>query len=207
MKGRYWSIGVAAMIAGVGLAGCEGSGAETSGTNAEGNSAMSSTTHMDPSSADTIYAFTMDRIDGTPESLADYKGKVVLVVNVASKCGFTPQYKGLEKLYEQKKGEGFVILGFPANNFMGQEPGTDEQIKQFCTQNYGVTFPMFSKISVKGNDQAPLYKMLSSESEPPSWNFTKYLIGKDGKLVRRFGPRTTPENQDLVAEIDRLLAS
>jgi glutathione peroxidase len=166
-----------------------------------------SSTHADAAAPGTIYAYTMDRIDGQPESLEDYKGKVVLVVNVASKCGFTPQYAGLEKLYESKKGRGFVILGFPANNFMGQEPGTNDQIKQFCTSEYGVTFPMFAKISVKGADQAPLYRMLSGESEEPSWNFTKYLIGKDGKLVRRFGPRTTPADPELVNEIDRLLAS
>lgn len=153
-----------------------------------------------------IHQFTMNRIDGSPESLAAYEGKVVLVVNVASKCGLTPQYAGLEKLYEEKSGEGFVVLGFPANNFMGQEPGSNEQILSFCRGEYGVTFPMFEKISVKGKDQAALFAMLSSESEEPSWNFTKYLVGPDGRLVKRFGPRTAPDDAELRAEIDRLLS-
>lgn len=160
----------------------------------------------DPMANETIHGFTMDRIDGTPQALSEYEGKVVLVVNVASKCGLTPQYAGLEALYEDKRGDGLVVLGFPANNFMGQEPGTNDEIQSFCTSEYGVTFPMFAKISVKGKEQHPLFRQLSAQSEAPSWNFTKYLVGPDGRLVRRFGPRTSPNDAELVAEIDRLLA-
>ena len=206
MFGRRWSVGVVVAIAGAALVACSGSGSETASKDAKGSEAMTST-GTSSSASGSIYTYTMERIDGAPESLEDYKGKVVLVVNVASKCGLTPQYQGLEKLYEDKEGKGFVILGFPANNFMGQEPGSNDQIAQFCSKEYGVSFPMFAKISVKGDDQAPLFQMLSSESEEPTWNFTKYLIGKDGKLVRRFGPRTTPEDPELVNEIDRLLAA
>lgn len=155
-----------------------------------------------------VLGFEMPRLDGTVEKLDTYKGKVILMVNVASRCGLTPQYAGLEKLYRQKKGEGFVILGFPANNFAGQEPGTNEQIAQFCKQNYDVTFPMFAKISVKGKDQHPLYKKLSGQPEPiggdPRWNFDKFLIDRSGKVVARFSPRQTPEDKDLVAKIDEL---
>ena len=155
--------------------------------------------------AETLLDRTMRGIDGSEQDLSRYRGKVVLVVNVASECGLTPQYEGLQSLYEQKKGEGFVILGFPANNFGGQEPGTDEQIVQFCSENYSVTFPMFSKISVLGDDQDALFASLSQESEEPSWNFTKYLIVRDGNLVERFDPRTTPDDPGLVEQIDGLL--
>lgn len=150
---------------------------------------------------------TMDRIDGSPEPLSDYEGRVVLIVNVASKCGLTPQYEGLEALYREKKDQGLVILGFPANNFMGQEPGTDQEISQFCTSKYDVTFPMFSKISVTGADQHELYKTLSTVGGEPSWNFTKYLVDRQGHVVERFDPRTTPSDPELRAAIDRLLGT
>jgi glutathione peroxidase len=149
----------------------------------------------------------MNRIDGAEEPLDTYRGKVVLVVNVASKCGLTPQYKGLEALYLEKQEDGLVILGFPANNFMGQEPGTNEQIAAFCEENYGVTFPMFEKISVKGDDAHPLYQGLAAETEEPSWNFTKYLLDREGRLVERYGPRTAPDDETLRARIDELLAT
>lgn len=145
------------------------------------------------------------RIDGTPESLAQYEGKVVMVVNVASKCGLTPQYEQLEALYRDLKDEGFVVLGFPANNFMGQEPGTNEEIAEFCSTKFDVTFPMFEKISVKGDDQHPLYAELSALSEEPSWNFTKYLIDRQGHFVERIGPRTKPNDEEVVAKIRQLL--
>jgi glutathione peroxidase len=151
--------------------------------------------------------YTMNRIDGAEEPLDTYRGKVVLVVNVASKCGLTPQYKGLEALYLEKQEDGLVILGFPANNFMGQEPGTNEQIAAFCEENYGVTFPMFEKISVKGDDAHPLYQGLAAETEEPSWNFTKYLLDREGRLVERYGPRTAPDDETLRARIDELLAT
>ncbi len=150
-------------------------------------------------------AYTMPRLDGEEQSLADYRGRVVLMVNVASRCGLTPQYEGLQALYEEKQEDGLVILGFPANNFMGQEPGTDAEIAEFCEKNYGVTFPMFSKISVKGDDAHPLYEGLAGESEEPSWNFTKYLLDREGRLVERYGPRTAPDDPTLRARIDELL--
>ena len=170
--------------------------------------AMSTITASD----NTIYQFTMKSIDGEEVSLSDFKGKVVMIVNVASKCGNTPQYKELQALYDQKKDEGLVILGFPANTFLGQEPGSDEQIKSFCQKNYGVTFPMFSKISVKGNDMHPLYQFLTekdSNGEMDSsvkWNFQKYVIGKDGRLREVVGPSTSVMNGEAMATIEKLLA-
>jgi glutathione peroxidase len=150
----------------------------------------------------------MKTIDGKDKSLSDYKGKVLLVVNVASKCGHTPQYKGLEALYERYKEKGLMILGFPANNFLWQEPGTDEDIKKFCTVNYGVTFDMFSKISVKGDDQHPLYHFLTNETSVPGevkWNFQKYLVDKKGNVVEKFTPGTDPEDKELVAALEKQL--
>jgi glutathione peroxidase len=157
-----------------------------------------------------IYGFTLNSIDGKPAPLADYKGKVVLLVNVASQCGYTPQYSGLEATYEKYKDQGFVILGFPANNFGAQEPGTNEEIKTFCTRKYSVTFPMYSKISVKGDDQAPLYAYLTKETGPGiegeiKWNFTKFLIGRDGKVVQRFEPAVTPDSKEVAAAIEKQL--
>jgi len=149
-------------------------------------------------------------ITGEPDSLAAYKGKVVLIVNVASKCGFTPQYKGLEALYKAKKDKGFVILGFPANNFKSQEPGTDKEIQNFCSTTYDVTFPMMSKISVKGDDIHPLYKYLTQQSNLPgdiTWNFNKFLLDRDGKLIARYESKVTPDDPALVARIDELLGA
>ena len=158
-----------------------------------------------------VHDFTMTDIDGRSASLADYKGKVLLIVNVASKCGFTKQYAGLEKLYKDRADRGFVVLGFPANNFFGQEPGTEAEIKSFCTLNYGVTFPMFAKISVKGKDIHPLYAFLTSKETNPefpgaiSWNFNKFLIGRDGRILARFGSRTDPGDEELVAAVEQAL--
>ncbi len=157
-----------------------------------------------------IYSFTLNSIDGKPAPLADYKGKVVLVVNVASQCGYTPQYSALEATYEKYKDQGFVILGFPANNFGAQEPGTNEEIKTFCTRKYSVTFPMYSKISVKGADQAPLYAYLTKDTGPGltgdiKWNFTKFLIDRNGKVVQRFEPAVTPDSQEVVSAIEKQL--
>ncbi|MCA9306902.1 MAG: glutathione peroxidase [Phycisphaerales bacterium] len=151
----------------------------------------------------------MNRLDGTPEALSDYKGEVVLIVNTASKCGLTPQYKGLEALYESKKDKGLVILGFPANQFMGQEPGTNEEIAAFCSENYGVSFPMFEKIVVKGEGTHPLYEQLAALPDgmggEPEWNFQKFLVDRSGRVVARFSPRTTPDDAELVAAIDKAL--
>jgi len=153
---------------------------------------------------------TVKSIDGKDVKLADYTGKVVMIVNVASNCGYTKQYEGLQKLYEQKKDKGFVILGFPANNFNSQEPGTNEEIAKFCESKFSVTFPMFAKISVKGTDQHPLFKKLSNQPAPvggdPKWNFTKFVIDRDGHAVARFDSSTTPEDKALVAKVDELLA-
>jgi len=150
--------------------------------------------------------FTMKDIDGKDKNLADYKGKVVLMVNVASKCGYTPQYKGLEKLYEDYKDKGLVIIGFPANNFHSQEPGSDAVIKEFCTGKYNVTFPMMSKISVKGDDIHPLYKMLTDAKGPVSWNFNKFLIGRDGKIIEHFESKVKPEDKTLTDAIEKAIA-
>ncbi|CAN5539855.1 glutathione peroxidase [soil metagenome] len=148
----------------------------------------------------TLYDFKATSLDGKKVNLSKYKGKVILVVNTASKCGFTPQYKGLQALYEKHKGAGFVILGFPANDFNAQEPGTSAEIAQFCQQNYGVTFPMFEKTVVHGESKTELYKWLISSSDRPKdeieWNFTKFLIGRDGKELARFKPQDTPESID-----------
>lgn len=158
-----------------------------------------------------IYDFVMLDIDGKEVKLADYKGKVLLIVNVASKCGFTPQYEGLQAIYEKYKDQGFVILGFPANNFLWQEPGDDKEIKEFCTLKYKATFPMFSKISVKGSKQHPLYKFLTDKKINPKfggvikWNFNKFLIDKEGKIINRFGSSDKPESEEVIKAIEAAL--
>ena len=142
-----------------------------------------------------------------PQKLCDqFDGKVLLIVNTASKCGFTPQYEGLEALHAKYSAKGFAVLGFPSNEFMGQEPGTEAQIKEFCTLTYGVKFPMFEKTLVKGDDASPLYKRLKEATgEQPAWNFHKYLVDRDGHVVKSFGTRTKPDDKDLIAEIERLI--
>jgi glutathione peroxidase len=149
--------------------------------------------------AESIYDFTVKDIDNNEVELSKYKDKVVLIVNVASKCGFTPQYEGLQKLYEQYKDQGLVILGFPCNQFGSQEPGTNKEIKEFCTANFGVNFPMFDKIDVNGDNAHPLYKYLkdkapgSLNTKAIKWNFTKFLVNKDGEVLERYGSATSPE--------------
>ena len=161
--------------------------------------------------AGSIYDVTMKDIDGKETSLSAYKGKVLLIVNVASKCGFTPQYKGLESVYEKYKGKDFTILGFPCNQFGGQEPGTSEEIKEFCSSKYNVTFPMFEKIDVNGPKRHPLYTLLAGEGSPfpgdIKWNFNKFLIGKDGKILKRFDSKVTPESPEVTAAIEAALAA
>lgn len=159
-----------------------------------------------------IYAFEVKRIDGTPTHLAAYKGQVLLIVNVASRCGFTGQYAGLQKIYDHYKDRGLVVLGFPANDFLGQEPGTNEEIAQFCSTKYHVTFPMFEKIVVTGRDLHPLYKYLTDKTTNPgfngkiTWNFNKFLISRDGQIIARFGSRTAPEHKDVSAALEKVLA-
>ncbi len=158
-----------------------------------------------------IYEFNMKRIDGTSTSLSEYKGKVLLIVNVASRCGFTGQYAGLQKLYETYKDRGLVILGFPANDFLFQEPGSNKEIAEFCSLKFHVTFPMFEKIVVSGGSIHPLYKYLTDKATNPefsgkiSWNFNKFLIGRDGHILNRFGSRTTPEDKDVISAIEKAL--
>ena len=157
----------------------------------------------------TVYDFTANSLDGKPVALKDYAGKVLLVVNTASKCGFTPQYAGLEALYEKYRERGLAVLGFPCNQFGAQEPGSADEIGAFCQQNYGVSFPMFDKIDVNGDGAHPLYRWLKSSakgvlgSEAIKWNFTKFLIDKHGNVVERFAPTTKPE--DMKSDIEALL--
>ena len=155
-----------------------------------------------------IYHFKMKTIDGQDKSLSDYQGKALLVVNTASKCGFTPQYKSLQALYEKYHDRGFEVLGFPANNFMGQEPGSNEEIKEFCSLKFHTTFPMFSKISVKGKDIDPLYQYLTKESGfdgDISWNFNKFLVDADGKVVARYGSTTDPLSDKVTKDLESIL--
>lgn len=141
-----------------------------------------------------------------PADLGQYRGQVALVVNTASKCGLTPQYAGLEALYRELAPNGFTVLGFPSNDFLNQEPGTAQEIREFCDLNYQVTFPLFNKVRVKGDDKDAVYRLLCEELEEPSWNFTKYLVGRDGRVIARFGPRTAPDSPRLRDEIMRALA-
>jgi glutathione peroxidase len=156
--------------------------------------------------ASSVHEFSLPSIDGAPAPLSAYKGKVALIVNVASQCGYTPQYAGLEKLYEKFKDKGFVILGFPANNFGAQEPGTNEEIKTFCSRNYNVTFPMYSKISVKGSDKAPLYKFLTdSTGGEVKWNFTKFLVDGNGQVITRFESAVEPDSPEMIRAVEKAL--
>jgi glutathione peroxidase len=152
-----------------------------------------------------LHDLTATTIDLQPQPLSAYQGKVVLVVNTASECGYTPQYAGLEQLSREYAGRGLVVLGFPSNDFGGQEPGTEAQIKDFCSTRYKVTFPMFSKVVTKGPAQSPIYQFLTAKHEPPRWNFHKYLVGKDGEVIRAFGHRVPPEDRELRAAIDAAL--
>ena len=179
--------------------------------------------------ASEIYNIPLKTIDGEDTSLAAFGGKVLLIVNVASKCGLTPQYEGLQKLYTEMKGRGFEILGFPANNFLGQEPGSEDEIKEFCSTNFNVTFPMFAKLSTKGADQHPLYRYLTetkpdtdvndggleerlkgydqSRSTPSEvlWNFEKFLVDRNGDIVARFAPDVAPDDARLIGKIEEIL--
>jgi glutathione peroxidase len=157
---------------------------------------------------DNIYDFELTDIDGQKVSLSEYKGKTILIVNVASKCGYTPQYEGLQELYDKYNDKGLVILGFPANNFNGQEPGSNEEIKKFCTLEYGVEFPMFSKVSVKGEDQHELFNFLTNAPNDDftgeiKWNFEKFLVSKEGELIRRFRSGVEPMSSDIVTAIEK----
>lgn len=161
---------------------------------------------MSTLSAETVHDFTAASIDGKSTPLSTYKGKVLLIVNTASQCGYTPQYQGLQSLYAKYKDRGLVVLGFPANNFGGQEPGSNEEIKTFCSRKYNVTFPMFSKVSVKGADQVALYKHLTAkQGGDVRWNFTKFLVDKNGNVIGRFEPNVSPESPELVSAVANAL--
>lgn len=158
--------------------------------------------------ANSMYDFEATLIDGTPQPLKEFEGKVVMVVNTASRCGLTPQYEGLQSLHERFHERGFTVLGFPANDFMNQEPGTNEEIAAFCEENFGVTFPMFSKVSVKGMEMHPLFAWLIRNTDPDTeirWNFEKFLVGRDGQPIARFEPRTSPTADEVIAAIEAAL--
>jgi glutathione peroxidase len=148
---------------------------------------------------------TVNRLNGKPDDLSQYRGKVVLVVNTASECGFTPQFEGLEKLYEQRRGDGLVILGFPADDVAHQEPRSDDEIASFCKANFGVTFPMFEKSNVKEDPVNPVFEKLNAELGPPTWNFNKYLLDREGNPVKHFDVRVEPDDPELTGAIDELL--
>ena len=166
--------------------------------------------HAEPNPSEkTAYDFSFESLDGAPMPLAQFKGKVLLVVNTASKCGFTPQYKGLEALYTKYRDNGLVVIGIPSDDFGHQEPGSSAEIKQFCSLNYGVTFPMSQKISVKGRSMAPIYKWLTEkqyngfEDSKVTWNFQKYLINEEGRLVAMFGPKMMPDSPEIIAALEQ----
>ncbi len=168
-------------------------------------------TSVENAKTKSVLDFKMKDIDGADVKLNKYKGNVLLIVNTASKCGYTPQYEGLEAIYEKYNAKGFYVLGFPANNFGSQEPGSEKEIKEFCTSKYKVTFPMFAKISVKGADQAPLYKFLTAKETNPNfagditWNFNKFLVDRNGKVVARFTSKDTPESETVTSAIEKYL--
>jgi glutathione peroxidase len=156
--------------------------------------------------SDSLYSFKTTTLQGKPADLAQYAGKVTLVVNVASACGYTPQYKGLQALHQELSGKGFNVLGFPSNEFGGQEPGSAEEIQTFCERNYGVSFPMFSKLATKpGPEQSPIYGFLTKGGNVPNWNFCKYVVGKDGKVVAFFPSKVTPDAKELREAIETAL--
>lgn len=154
-----------------------------------------------------VYELEIEGLTGEPVDLGQYRGRVTLVVNTASKCGLTPQYEGLEALHRELSGQGFSVLGFPSNDFMGQEPGNPEQIMRFCRNTYDVTFPLFAKMHVKGDERSEVFRRLTGELDEPTWNFTKYVVGKDGRVVARFGPRTKPDSPRLRDTIERAMAA
>jgi glutathione peroxidase len=161
--------------------------------------------------ADSIYDVPLKDIDGNSTTLKPYEGKVLLIVNVASRCGYTPQYAALEALYSKYKGQGLVVLGFPCNQFNGQEPGTDAEIKQFCSSKYGVTFPLFDKIEVNGDNRHPLYVLLAGKNSPVAgnirWNFTKFLIDRHGNILKRFESKVKPDSAEVTAAVEAALAA
>jgi glutathione peroxidase len=203
MKKKITLLGIAILI--ITSASCTSASLALTGDN---KSAANESAKMAEKS---VLEFTMKDIDGKDVKLDDYRGKVLLMVNVASKCGYTPQYEGLESIYRKYKDQGLVVMGFPANNFLGQEPGTNEEIKTFCKTRYDVSFPMFAKISVKGDDIHPLFRFLTNKETNPefsgdiSWNFNKFLVDRTGKVVDRFETREKPESEKIALAIEKAL--
>ena len=202
MRGRkiYTMIAVLAITIGAAFTAYPGPNQGATLESDTGDVAMDSTSYLD---------YPLLTITGDTTSLAEFSGKVVLIVNTASECGFTPQYAGLEGLYRKYKDRGFVVIGFPANNFGGQEPGTNEEILNFCTTKFDVTFPMMSKVSVKGKDKLPLFIYLTEQSPLPGeiqWNFTKFLLDKNGRLAARYPSKVTPMDSELVSTVEDLLS-
>ncbi len=154
-----------------------------------------------------LHDLTVNTVDLSPKRLGDFTGQVLLVVNTASECGYTPQYAGLERLYREYQDRGFAVLGFPSNDFGGQEPGSEAEIKTFCQTKYDVTFPLFQKVQTSGPGQAPVYAFLTAGQSPPKWNFHKYLVGKNGEVIRSFGHRVKPDDAELRAAIDAALTA
>lgn len=169
-------------------------------------SAQASSGQIEPD-VESLYALSSRTLTGEPIELKQFEGQVALVVNVASKCGLTPQYAGLEQLHDELKDRGFTVLGFPSNDFLNQEPGTAEQILEFCSSTYGVSFPMFEKAVVKGDAKSPVYQLLTRDLEEPTWNFTKYLVDRQGRVLYRFAPRTEPNDPALREKIEAALAN
>ncbi len=173
--------------------------------------AMTLVTALTASAAQTVLDVPVKNIDGKETALKEHKGKVILVVNVASKCGYTKQYTGLEAIQQKYKDKGFTVAGFPCNQFGGQEPGSNEQIKEFCSSKFNVTFPLYDKIEVNGANRHPLYTQLAGKDSPfpgdIKWNFNKFLIGKDGKIIARFDSKVTPESPEMAAAIEKALAA
>lgn len=204
---RFCAVGVAASLVAL-----VGSAASPAGASRESTTRPASRPASRPA-AEGVHAFRFKDIDGVERSLAEYRGKVLLIVNVASKCGYTRQYAGLEKLYQRYKDKGLVVLGVPSNDFGGQEPGTNTQIKKFCSTRYQVTFPLLAKVSVaKGPEQAPLYRYLTSKTEngrfdaTVAWNFNKFLVGRDGRPIRHYPSKVTPEDEELRKAIEAALS-
>ena len=173
---------------------------------------MASVACSERNKMNTLYDINVDTINGKSILMDEYKGKTILIVNTASRCGFTGQYEGLQTIYEKYKDQGLIVLAFPSNNFMGQEPGSNESIANFCSTRFNITFPIFAKIDVKGKNQHPLFKWLTSKETNPSfsggitWNFNKFLISPEGEIINRFGSRTTPKNNKIIAAIEQSLA-
>lgn len=157
--------------------------------------------------ANALYKLSLKSLEGEPQSLMSYRGKVLLIVNTASECGYTPQYEGLEKIYQRYKDRGFVVLGFPSNDFGGQEPGTAKQIATFCKARFGVSFPLFEKTRTKGAEASPVWKLLAAKHGEPQWNFHKYLVGRDGQILGAYRSEVTPQGPELVAAIEAALAA